>query len=107
GAPDANLPPGPRGDVLRVPETAHFPLPTLHAPVEVIRTEANVPHVYASDAHDLFVAEGFVVARDRYAEFELGRRIGLGRLSELLGEPGLATDVKMRGQGMRALAERL
>src|SRR5689334_11306510 len=64
----------------------------LHEPVEVIRDEWGVPHVYARNIDDLFVAQGFVVAQDRLWQMELGRRLAEGRLSELVGEEGYAHD---------------
>lgn len=90
-----------------VEETATFTIPALQAPVHVVRTEMNVPHIYASNRHDLYVAEGFVMARDRYFEFEIGRRLGAGRIAELLGDFGLAVDMQSRGQGMTHVADRI
>ena len=107
GPVDMFLPPGPQGDVLRVPESERWVLPTLQDEVYVLRTEANVPHIYAHNEHDLRVVQGFVVARDRYFQIEAGRRLAQGRLSELVGEAGLAGDEASRGRGMRQVAERL
>ncbi|MCB9603434.1 MAG: penicillin acylase family protein [Sandaracinus sp.] len=104
---DAGLPEGPRGDVLRIPETERWNLPTLQGEVYVVRTEANVPHVYASNERDLRVVQGFLLARDRYFQIEAGRRLAQGRLSELLGDAALASDQQSRAQGMRRVAERL
>jgi penicillin G amidase len=56
------------------------------APVEVITDRFGVPHIRASSAHDAFVAQGFVAARDRLWQIDLWRRRGLGLLSEVLGE---------------------
>ena len=107
GEVDATLPDGPRGDVLRIPETERWTLPTLTGEVYVVRTEANVPHVYASNGRDLRVVQGFLLARDRYFQIEAGRRLAQGRLSELLGDAALASDQQSRAQGMRRVAERL
>jgi penicillin amidase len=107
GGVDATLPDGPRGDVLRIPETERWTLPTLTGEVYVVRTEANVPHVYASNERDLRVVQGFLLARDRYFQIEAGRRLAQGRLSELLGDAALGSDQQSRAQGMRRVAERL
>jgi acyl-homoserine lactone acylase PvdQ len=40
----------------------------LKAPATVVRTEMNVPHIYASDREDLSRVYGFVMARDRAQE---------------------------------------
>ena len=60
-------------------------LPGLHAPVEVVRDEWGVPHIYAQNTDDLFMAEGFVVAQDRLWQMELARTLAQGRLSGLVG----------------------
>lgn len=101
------LPDGPRGAVLSVPETGRRTLPTLSGDVQVVYTEGNVPHIYAANERDLYVASGFVVARDRYFTFELGRRLAQGKLSELLGDVVLASDQTSRGRGMPEVAARI
>lgn len=106
-AEDIVLPPGPRGDVLRVAEDERWVIPDLEDEVYVLRTEADVPHIYASNDHDLRVVQGFVVARDRYFQIEAGRRLAQGRLSELLGDAALSGDQGARGRGMSKIAERL
>src|SRR5512137_649286 len=60
--------------------------------VTVIRDKRGIPHIYASNPHDLFMAQGFVHAQDRFWQMEFWRRIGEGRLSELFGESQLGTD---------------
>lgn len=104
---DVVYPPGPQGDVLRVTESERWVIPELEGEVYVLRTEADVPHIYASNDHDLRVVQGFVVARDRYFQIEAGRRLAQGRLSELLGDAALSGDQDARGRGMRKIAERL
>ncbi|MGQ0764234.1 MAG: penicillin acylase family protein [Gemmatimonadota bacterium] len=58
-------------------------------PVEVRRDRWGVPHIYAASQSDLFFAQGFVAARDRIFQMEMWRRLGEGRLAEVLG-PGYA-----------------
>jgi penicillin amidase len=67
-------------------------LPGFARPVEVVRDQWGVPHIYAQNADDLFMAQGFVVAQDRLWQMELARRLAAGRLSELVGAAGLAHD---------------
>lgn len=78
----------------------------LHAPVEVLRVEAGVPHLYARDAHDLFFAQGYVHAQDRLWQMELDRRTGAGELSALFGAAALDLDRTMRVFEIRASSER-
>ena len=60
--------------------------------VQVVRDEWGVPHIYARNIDDLFMAQGFVIAQDRLWQMEMGRRLAAGRLSELVGADGLAHD---------------
>jgi penicillin amidase len=77
----------------------------LLAPVEVIRDEWGVPHIYAENEHDLFFAQGYVHAQDRLWQMEFNRRIGSGTLSAVLGEATLDTDRFLRTIGLRRAAE--
>lgn len=104
---DMFIPDGPQGTVLRIPETGRRTLATLEHEVQVVYTESHVPHIYAETPRDLYVAEGFVIARDRYFTFEIARRLAQGKVSELLGDVGLATDVDSRSRGMAAIAARM
>ncbi len=70
--------------------------PALRAPVRVLRDEWGVAHLYASNEHDLFFAQGVVAAQDRLFQMELWKRSGQGRLSEILGPSALARDVNAR-----------
>jgi penicillin amidase len=49
--------------------------------VRVLRDQWGVPHIYAQNEHDLFMAQGFIQAQDRLWQMETNRRIGSGRLS--------------------------
>ncbi len=57
----------------------------LQKPVEVLRDQWGVPHIYAQTVEDLFFAQGFVAAQDRLFQMELWRRTGAGELAEILG----------------------
>ena len=73
--------------------------------VDVIRDDRGIPQIYADTADDLFKAQGFVHAQDRFFEMDLRRHITAGRLSELVGESGLETDRVIRTLGWRRVAE--
>ena len=73
--------------------------------VTVIRDKRGIPHIYASNPHDLFMAQGFVHAQDRFWQMEFWRRIGEGRLSELFGESQLDTDRFLRTLGVMRSAQ--
>ncbi len=68
----------------------------LHDAVRVQRDSWGVAHIYARDQHDLFFAQGFVVAQDRLFQMELWKRSGEGRLAEILGPSAVQRDVNAR-----------
>ncbi len=57
----------------------------LQKPVNVLRDEWGIPHIYAETQNDLFLAQGFVAAQDRLWQMDLWRRVGEGKLAEILG----------------------
>jgi penicillin amidase len=73
----------------------------LQARVEVIRDKYGVPHIYASNNHDLFFAEGYVHAQDRFYQMEFWRRVGAGRLSEISGRARSAPTAPHAGPDAR------
>ena len=64
----------------------------LAAPVEIIRTENAIPHIFGSNDKDVFFGLGYAHAQDRMWQMEIFRRTARGRLSELLGQPTVGTD---------------
>src|SRR5690349_12208550 len=70
--------------------------PGLQQPVTVLRDRWGVPHIYAENEHDLFFAQGFVTAQDRLFQMELWKRVGQGRLAEVLGPDYLQRDINAR-----------
>jgi len=79
-------------------------VPGLQAPVTVIRDRWGVPHIYASNPHDLFFAQGYVHAQDRFWQMEFWRRLSSGRLAEVLGKSALPTDRFVRTIGWHRAA---
>src|SRR3972149_3315513 len=71
----------------------------LQSSVTVIRDKWGVPHIYADSPHDLFLAQGYVTSQDRLWQMEFWRRIGAGRLSEVLGKSTLGNDLFIRAIG--------
>jgi penicillin G amidase len=80
-------------------------VPGLSAEVEVIRDQNGIPQVYADTAEDLFYAQGFVQAQDRFFEMDFRRHVTAGRLAELLGRDALDADKYIRTMGWRRVAE--
>ncbi len=78
----------------------------LEKKVEIIFDDYGVPHIYAHNAHDAYLALGYVQAQERLFQMEMIRRVTSGRLSELLGEKFLDTDKTMLTLSIRNMAER-
>jgi len=80
-------------------------VPGLGGRVTVIRGEHGIPQIYADNADDLFRAQGYVHAQDRFFEMDLRRHVTAGRLAELVGKSGVETDRVIRTLGWRRTAE--
>src|SRR5262245_56606370 len=77
-------------------------VPGLSAQVDVIRDTWGVPHIYARNVEDLFMAQGYVMAQDRLWQIEMWRRGAEGRMAEILGPQAVERDrvalmLKFRG----------
>lgn len=77
----------------------------LSSSVEVYRDGYGVPTIVASTTEDLFRAQGYVHAQDRFWEMDIRRHITAGRLSELFGADQVDTDRFVRTLGWRRVAE--
>src|SRR5919109_2555566 len=64
----------------------------LQRPVNVLRDEWGIAHIFAGTQDDLFFAQGFVAAQDRLWQMDLWRRTGEGKLSEILGPDAIERD---------------
>jgi penicillin G amidase len=76
-------------------------------PVTIARDGRDVPHIRAGSVHDLFVAEGYAMGSDRLFQMDVTRRFVDGRLAELLGNPVVRVDRRMRRYGIAAAARRV
>src|SRR5258708_909251 len=77
----------------------------LDGAVDVYRDKMGIPHIYASTAHDLFFAEGYIHAQDRFWQMDAWRHIGSGTVSEMFGKGEIPTDSFLRTLGWRETAE--
>ena len=71
-------------------------VPGLIAPVEIVRDNANVPHIFGINDADVYYALGFAHAQDRMWQMTMLRRTAQGRLSELFGKRTLEIDKMIR-----------
>ncbi len=77
----------------------------LEGPVEIVRDRHAVPHIYAASSADAAFGLGYVHAQDRLWQMEMSRRIGAGRLSEVVGAAGLGVDRFLRTLSVYHFAE--
>jgi len=76
----------------------------LIAPVEIVRDNANVPHILGANDADVFFGLGFAHAQDRMWQMITLRRTAQGRLSEVFGAATLNTDTLLRRLDIYTLA---
>ena len=78
----------------------------LDGEIEILREANGVPHIYAESEAGAYFGLGFVHAQDRLWQLEASRRLGAGRLSEILGPHSLDIDHFFRTLGIYRIAAR-
>ncbi|MFE6892678.1 penicillin acylase family protein [Streptomyces sp. NPDC057694] len=86
--------------------TGSIKLDGLDGPVQVKRDGYGIPQIYASSDEDLFMAQGFVQAQDRFYEMDVRRHTTSGRLSEMFGKGQVKTDEFLRTLGWHRVAQK-
>ena len=76
------------------------------ARVTITRDRWGIPHISATDDRDLFFGYGFAMAQDRLFQMDHQRRLGLGRLAEIMGAAAVPSDRVARIVGFAGIAER-
>jgi penicillin amidase len=87
-----------------VPLPGQARLASLAAGVEVVQDTDGTFHVLAGDWPDALRAQGWLHARDRLWQMEVGRLTARGRLAELVGPPGVGFDRVLRTLGLAEAA---
>ncbi|MGW5326306.1 penicillin acylase family protein [Streptomyces sp. NPDC004014] len=77
----------------------------LSGPVDVKRDGNGIPQIYASSDEDLFMAQGYVQAQDRFYEMDVRRHLTSGRLSEMFGKSQVKNDEFLRTLGWDRVAK--
>ena len=84
--------------------SAQFALAGITAPVEIVRNNNNVPHIFGKTDEDVFFALGFAHAQDRLWQMTMLRRTAQGRLSEVFGQRTVKTDELLRRYDLYTLS---
>jgi len=77
----------------------------ISGPVDIIRDADSITHVFGSTKLDTYFGLGYAHAQDRLWQMEFQRRVGMGRLSEVLGPPTVNTDRFLRTLGTNRAAK--
>ncbi|MEI6098116.1 MAG: penicillin acylase family protein [Alphaproteobacteria bacterium] len=83
---------------------ASYALAGIAGPVEIVRNNNDVPHIFAENDDDAFFALGFAHAQDRLWQMTMLRRTAQGRLSEIFGQRTLKMDELLRRLDLYTLA---
>ena len=75
--------------------------------VQIFRTAQGVPHIYAKNEHDVYLATGYIMAQERMWQMDLLRRVTQGRLSEIFGKDMVDTDWLLRSLRFSEKSERI
>lgn len=78
----------------------------LNAPLEIVRDNANVPHIFGENDADVYFGLGYAHAQDRLWQMTMLRRTAQGRLSELFGQRTVGIDKVIRRFDIYTLAVR-
>ena len=65
---------------------------TPSAPIEVLRDDMGIPHIYGRNDQDAMFGAGYAQATDRLFQMEVLRRTAYGRTAELFGPGSLGQD---------------
>ncbi len=87
------------------PSFSRLDISGLQDEVYVLMDDRGVPHIFAENDHDLYMAQGYVTARDRLWQLDMQVRSSAGRLSEILGKRTVDYDLFQRRIGMGFGAE--
>lgn len=89
-----------------LPQTSgNVELEGLSNPAQIYRDSHGIPHIYTSTLNEAYRALGYTHAQDRFAQMELMRRHGSGRLAEVIGVRGIPSDRFMRTLGFNRLVQ--
>jgi penicillin amidase len=108
--PDAGEYAGRFTEARGLPIDERLDLEGLRYPVHVVVDELGIPHILAESAEDAIFVQGWLHARDRWAQMELFRRSTggtLGRVAGAVSEPVLEDDIFFRLLGFQRLAREM
>ncbi len=91
---------------LDIPFSSELNIEGLQEPVNVYYDKNLIPHIYANNMYDLYMAQGFVVAQLRLWQLEFQTHAAAGRLSEIVGPATIPLDRAQRRKGLPIAAQK-
>ncbi len=88
------------------PRDRNLRISGMHEATTIVYDNRGVPHIFAQNAHDLYLAQGYVTAQDRLWQMEIQSRSAAGTLAEVLGPTMLERDRFQRRLGIPKAAEK-
>jgi len=89
--------------------TGTLQLPGLQGQVTVIRDSKGIPQIYANSSADLFMAQGYVQAQDRFWQMDVNRHITSGTLASMFGagknDANVQSDALIKTMDWRGVAQ--
>lgn len=89
-----------------VPYSGTLTLDGLKEAVSVKYDETGIPHIFAQNNHDLYMAQGYIIAQHRLWQMEFQTHAAAGRISEIIGGGAISYDRRQRRKGMTYGAEK-
>jgi penicillin amidase len=77
-------------------------IPGLKAPVTIVLDSLLIPHIFAQNDDDLYLAQGYITAKYRLWQMEFQTHAAAGRVSEIVG-PGAEDAALLYDRGQRRL----
>ncbi len=79
-------------------------IPGIDSEITIIIDEWGIPHIYAESVFDAFTGLGYMQAKDRLFQMVMQTYLAAGRISEVVGERAVTTDMFHRSVGLRKSA---
>ena len=83
-----------------IPVEESLDIPGLQQEVTVVYNDRGVPHIFALNDQDLYLAQGYITARHRLWQMEFSTHAAAGRISEIVGKQAINFDKYHRKIGM-------
>ncbi len=87
-------------------KVVNFNIKGLKEEVTILLDDNMVPHIFAKNKHDLYLAQGYITAYHRLWQMDFQTRYASGRLSEVVGKQALELDRYQRRIGLGYGAEK-